>query len=246
MVRRRARAGQGGGDEYHARVAARRPASAESVLPHLRAAKDLMDRAYSEPLDLDALARRAGYSRYHFLRAFRDAYGETPRTYLTRRRQSGRSPRLSALPTLARGGRRKEDDMIKRLSHAGVPVLDQDSAKALYTEKLGFEVRTDATMDEFRWLTVGPPDQPDFEFILYEPGPPMHDEESAQHIRALVAKGALGGGVWETDDVRKTYEELSANGVEFLQEPAERPYGIEAVFRDDSGNWFSLTQRTQP
>ena len=133
--------------------------------------------------------------------------------------------------------------MIKRLSHAGVPVLNQDSAKDFYANKLGFEVRTDMTMDGFRWLTVGPVDQKDLEFILFEPGPPMHDEETGAQIRALVAKGAIGGGVWETDDCRATFDELSGRGVVFLQEPADRPYGIEAVFRDDSGNWFSLTQR---
>jgi catechol 2,3-dioxygenase-like lactoylglutathione lyase family enzyme len=132
--------------------------------------------------------------------------------------------------------------MITRLSHTGVPVLDQDSAKAFYTEKLGFEVRQDLTMDGFRWLTVSPPKQPELEFTLIAPGPPMHDDETAKTIRALVAKGAIGGGVWATDDCRATYEELKGRGVEFLQEPAERPYGIEAVFRDDSGNWFSLTQ----
>src|SRR5205814_8427061 len=82
--------------------------------------------------------------------------------------------------------------MIKRLSHTGVPVLDQDAAKAFYTEKLGFEVRTDATMDGFRWLTVSPHDQPDLEFALLKPGPPMHDEETGAQIRALVAKGAIG------------------------------------------------------
>lgn len=133
--------------------------------------------------------------------------------------------------------------MIKRLSHAGVPVLDQDEAKAFYTEKLGLEVRSDVTMDGFRWLTVGAPDQPDLNFNLFRPGPPMHDEETGAQIRALVAKGAIGGGVWDTDDCQKAYEELSARGVEFLQPPADRPYGVEAVFRDNSGNWFSLTQR---
>jgi catechol 2,3-dioxygenase-like lactoylglutathione lyase family enzyme len=136
--------------------------------------------------------------------------------------------------------------MITRLSHAGVPVLDQDSAKAFYTEKLGFEVRSDVELDNFRWLTVGPPDQPELEFILWEPKPPMQEAETALEIRALVAKGAFGGGVWATDDCRATHEELSGRGVTFLQEPTERPYGIEAVFRDDSGNWFSLTQRTEP
>lgn len=133
--------------------------------------------------------------------------------------------------------------MIKWVSHAGVPVLDQDSAKDFSTSKLGFELRTDVTMDGFRWLTVAPAEQKALELILFEPGPPMHDEETGAQIRALVAKGAIGGGVWETDDCRATFEELSARGVVFMQEPAERPYGIEAVFRDDSGNWFSLTQR---
>jgi catechol 2,3-dioxygenase-like lactoylglutathione lyase family enzyme len=134
--------------------------------------------------------------------------------------------------------------MITRLTHAGVLVLDQDSAKAFYTEKLGFEVGVDERLDSFRWLTVHPPAQPDLEFTLLEPRPPMMDPETAEQARALVAKGALSGGVWATDDCRSTYEELSARGVVFLQEPAERPYGVEAVFRDDSGNWFSLTQRT--
>lgn len=134
--------------------------------------------------------------------------------------------------------------MITGLSHATVYVLDQESAKAFYTEKLGFEVRTDVTMDEFRWLTVGPKDQPDLEIILASIGPPMFDPETAEQVRALVAKGALGTGVMRTPDCRATFEALSARGVTFLQEPAERPYGIEAVFRDDSGNWFSLTQRS--
>jgi catechol 2,3-dioxygenase-like lactoylglutathione lyase family enzyme len=134
--------------------------------------------------------------------------------------------------------------MIKKLSHTSVPVLDQDAAKAFYTEKLGFEVRNDVQADGFRWLTVGPRDQPDHELILFQPGPPMHDADTAEQIRGLIAKGALGAGVLETDDCRATYEELSSKGVTFLQEPAARPYGIEAVFRDDSGNWFSLTQRT--
>ena len=140
--------------------------------------------------------------------------------------------------------------MISRLSHANVWVLDQDSAKAFYTQKLGFEVRSDVSMGEafegagagFRWLTVGPPDQPDVQLVLshYRMG---QDEPTAEVLRGLIAKGAFGSGVLETDDCRKAFEELSARGVVFLQEPAERPYGIEAVFRDDSGNWFSLTQR---
>ena len=141
--------------------------------------------------------------------------------------------------------------MIRKLTHACFYVLDQQRAKEFYTEKLGFEVRSDVGMGEgfegagagFRWLTVGPPDQPGVEIILADCRM-GHDPDTADQIRDLVAKGAMGTGVMGTDDCRKTYEELSARGVVFTQEPAERPYGIEAVFRDDSGNWFSLTQHT--
>jgi catechol 2,3-dioxygenase-like lactoylglutathione lyase family enzyme len=134
--------------------------------------------------------------------------------------------------------------MISRLSHVCVWVLDQDEALDFYTTRLGFEVRADERMDTFRWLTVGPPSQPELEIVLAYPGPPMLDPESAEQIKAIVAKGALGAGVFATDDCRGTYEELSARGVRFVQEPAERGYGVEATFRDNSGNWFSLTQQS--
>ena len=135
--------------------------------------------------------------------------------------------------------------MITKLSHTTIWVHDQDEALDFYTRKLGFEVNTDATMDDFRWLTVSPPGQPDHELILLVPGPPMMDEEAAEQVRTLVAKGVLGPGAFETDDCRRAYEELSERGVNFLSEPAERFYGIEATFRDNSGNWFSLTQRSE-
>jgi hypothetical protein len=114
---------------------------------------------------------------------------------------------------------------------------------------LGFEVQFDITMGEehegagagFRWLTVSPPGQPDLQIILSDTSM-GHDPETAKVLRDLVAKGALGAGVLQTDDCHKTYQELLDRGVTFLQEPAERPYGIEAVFRDNSGNMFSLTQ----
>jgi catechol 2,3-dioxygenase-like lactoylglutathione lyase family enzyme len=135
--------------------------------------------------------------------------------------------------------------LITDLTHTTIWVLDQDEALKFYTEKLGFEVNTDATMDDFRWVTVNPPGRPEHELILAVPSPPMMDEESAAQVKALVAKGALGAAAFETDDCRATYEELSARGVTFLSEPAERFYGIEATFRDNSGNWFSMTQRTE-
>jgi catechol 2,3-dioxygenase-like lactoylglutathione lyase family enzyme len=135
--------------------------------------------------------------------------------------------------------------MIKKLSHATIYVTNQDEAYKFYVEKLGFEVRTDATMEGgFRWLTVGPKDQPEFELVLMEPkGGMMLDEESAKQLRALVEKGAMGTGVFDTDDCQATYEELKSRGVEFLAPPTDRFYGIEALFKDNSGNWFSLTQR---
>jgi predicted enzyme related to lactoylglutathione lyase len=134
--------------------------------------------------------------------------------------------------------------MIHRMSHTSVYVLDQDRARAFYTEKLGFEVRTDARMGEFRWLTVGPKGQPDLELVLMplRPGPTL-DADTVETVRRLVERGVFGAGVFETADCHKTYEELKARGVEFLAPPAERPYGVEALLRDDSGNWFSVCQR---
>ena len=139
--------------------------------------------------------------------------------------------------------------MIRQLSHANVFVLDQDSAKAFYTEKLGFEPRFDISMDEafegsgqgFRWLTVSPKEQPDLQIVLASCDMGRTPEQ-AEQLRALVASGGMGPGVMTTDDCRQTYEELSAKGVTFLSEPTERPYGIEAMMRDDSGNLISLTQ----
>ncbi|AYY14358.1 VOC family protein [Actinobacteria bacterium YIM 96077] len=133
--------------------------------------------------------------------------------------------------------------MITKLGVASVYVHDYDEAKAFFVDKLGFEVRHDVELDDgFRWLTVGPPAQPTFQFALTVPGPPMHDDETATMLRTLMAKGVLSGGAWNTDDCAKTYAEYSARGVEFLQEPTTRPYGVEAVFRDVSGNWYSLNE----
>lgn len=132
--------------------------------------------------------------------------------------------------------------VITKLAYVNVWVLDRDEALAFYRDKLGFEVRRDVTMDGFRWVEVGPKGQPDVAFVLNEPAPPMMDDRSAAAIRELLEKGALSGGVLHADDCRATYEELSAKGVTFLQEPTERPYGVEAILRDNSGTWFSLTE----
>jgi catechol 2,3-dioxygenase-like lactoylglutathione lyase family enzyme len=134
--------------------------------------------------------------------------------------------------------------MINKLSHATIWVLNQDEAYDFYINKLGFEVRTDARMENgFRWLTVGPAEQKDLEIVLMaiQPGMLM-DEASAAQLKSLVSKGVLGAGAFETADCRKTYEELKARGVEFKSPPEEKFYGIEAIFKDNSGNWFSMTQ----
>jgi predicted enzyme related to lactoylglutathione lyase len=134
--------------------------------------------------------------------------------------------------------------MIIKHSHSTIYVRNQDSAKAFYTEKLGLEVRDDVTMGRFRWLTVAPKTQSDACIILMPlNGSPMMDPEAVDLLTKLLDKGALGGGVLQVDDCRQTYEELKAKGVEFLREPRDMPYGVEALFRDDSGNFFSMTER---
>ncbi len=134
--------------------------------------------------------------------------------------------------------------MIQRLSHASIYVLDQDSARDFYVNKLGFEIRDDVKMDNgFRWLTVGPKGQPDLNLVLMATSPsPMMDQETSDALRSLIKKGKLGAGVFHTADCQKTYEELKAKGVEFSQPPTDRFYGIEALMKDDSGNWFSMSQ----
>jgi catechol 2,3-dioxygenase-like lactoylglutathione lyase family enzyme len=135
--------------------------------------------------------------------------------------------------------------VIQRQSHSTIYVIDQEEALEFYRDTLGFEVRTDMPMtDELRWITVSPKGQPDLEIVLMQiaPGPAFSDE-TAEEMKALVRRGTLGIGVFETDDIHGDYERLSKQGVEFASPPREQFYGIEAVVRDNSGNWFSLTQR---
>ena len=133
-----------------------------------------------------------------------------------------------------------------RLSNAQLWVHDQDDALAFYTGKLGWEVRSDVTLPEmgdFRWLAVGPAGQPDVAVTLMAiPGPPVMDADTAEQVRTLMAKGFAGTIFLTTDDARASYEELKGRGVEFTEEPEERPYGVDAGFRDPSGNSFRLTQ----
>jgi catechol 2,3-dioxygenase-like lactoylglutathione lyase family enzyme len=133
--------------------------------------------------------------------------------------------------------------MLKRITHTFIHVLDQDEALDFYVGKLGMVVNTDADLGFMRWLTVSPPDQPDLELGLMLPGPPAYDDETAEEIRALVSKGAAGGGViFQTEDCRGTYEKLRAAGVEVTQEPTERFYGTDCAVRDPFGNPIRITQ----
>jgi catechol 2,3-dioxygenase-like lactoylglutathione lyase family enzyme len=133
-----------------------------------------------------------------------------------------------------------------KIAHTQLWVHDQDEALAFYTQKLGMEVRADVTMAEmgdFRWLTVGPADQPDFAIVLMAiPGQPVMDAGTAEQVRDLTGKGFAGTVFLTTADCRASYEELKGRGVEFTEAPEERPYGIDAGFRDPSGNSFRLTQ----
>ena len=135
--------------------------------------------------------------------------------------------------------------MIK-IANAQLWVHDQDEALAFYTEKLGMEVRADVTLPElgsFRWLSVGPANQPDIAIVLMAiPDPPVMDAETAEQVRSLMAKGFAGTIFLTTDDAKASYEELKGRGVEFSEEPEERPYGIDSGFRDPSGNSIRLTQ----
>jgi catechol 2,3-dioxygenase-like lactoylglutathione lyase family enzyme len=139
--------------------------------------------------------------------------------------------------------------MLKSLTTTQVWVHDQDEALAFYTEKLGMELREDVTVPEFgnfRWLTVGVPGQEDVSVVLMAiPGPPVFDEETRQRISELMATGAATALFFSTDDVQGTYEELKARGVEFQQEPTQQPYGIDAGFRDPSGNSMRMAQLSE-
>ena len=132
--------------------------------------------------------------------------------------------------------------MITNVSLVTVYVSDQDEAKRFYTDVLGFEERADVRMgDGFRWVTVGHPSQPELQITLMLPGAPL-DDDMAGAVRRALAKGSMGGVGLRTDDCRKDYEDLSAKGVEFVQPPSDRPYGVEAVLRDNSGNWLVLVE----
>lgn len=133
--------------------------------------------------------------------------------------------------------------MITHLSHATIWVTDHEQALAFYVDKLGFEKKTDMVLHGFRWLTIAPPKQRELELVLMLLTPsPMMNEETVEKMKELLQRGAMGSGVLTVDDCRATYADLKAKGVEFMDEPQERPYGIEAILKDPFGNWFSMTQ----
>jgi len=135
--------------------------------------------------------------------------------------------------------------MITKMNHVSVFVLNQDSAYDFYVNKLGFKVHTDAPMGPgMRWLTVCPPEQSDLEITLMaiDEGM-MFKKDAAEKMRELVRNGTFGFGVFQCNDLLATYEELRAKGVEFTKAPKKEFYGFEALFKDDSGNWFSLGEK---
>jgi uncharacterized glyoxalase superfamily protein PhnB len=132
--------------------------------------------------------------------------------------------------------------MIK-LNVASVMVLDQDEALDFYVNKLGLEKAQDIHQGPFRWLTVRAPGEPGIEIFLQEPGPPVQDEATTAQLRELIAKGAMGGLVIQTDDCRALYENLKARGVtDFTQEPTDHFYGIDMGVRDPFGNGIRILQ----
>lgn len=137
--------------------------------------------------------------------------------------------------------------MITKLTHVNVWINDQDEALEFYTKTLGMEVRDDVTVPElgnFRWLTVAPPGQKDVALALMTvPGPPVFDEETSEQLKSLVAKGAATGLFFMTDDIHGTFADLKGKGVEFSQEPTQQPYGLDAGFRDPSGNSMRMMQQ---
>ena len=134
--------------------------------------------------------------------------------------------------------------MNQHLSHIALWVRDQDEAVAFYTQKLGFEVRDDTTLPElgnYRWVTVGPPEKPDFAIALNVPGPPF-DADKVEAIKTLMAAGMLTGMFFATDDIQASHEQLKSRGVAIEQEPTQMPYGTEIVLRDPSGNSIRYVQ----
>ncbi|WP_262852340.1 VOC family protein [Mumia quercus] len=133
--------------------------------------------------------------------------------------------------------------MITNISLVTLWVTDQDTARDFYVDRLGFETRTDQTLgDGFRWLTIGHPSQPELEVTLMVPGPPL-DPGVADAVGRALENGTMSGLGLTVDDCQKTYDELTAHGVDFVQPPSERPYGVEAVMRDVVGNWVVLVER---
>jgi catechol 2,3-dioxygenase-like lactoylglutathione lyase family enzyme len=129
------------------------------------------------------------------------------------------------------------------ITHSSIFVLDQDEALEFYVGKLGLVVNADVDMGFMRWLTISAPDDPDREILLERPGPPAHDDATAEQVRELVTKGAAGFALGlRTDDLRKTYEELKAKGVEFTDEPTEHFYGVDCGLRDPFGNNIRIVQ----
>ena len=199
-----------------------------------------------------------------FSRTFREIVGESPKEYRAAHPAVSRVPthfsmawtdpgpvssfgevRGASRNSVARTYRTRTEGatMFTNINVSQIFVLDQDEALDFYVGKLGLEVHTDVDLGFMRWLTVNVPGHPDREILLERPGPPSMDDATAAQVRELVSKGVMGGWVgFVTDDCQKTYDELSARGVEFTDGPNEQPYGIDAGIRDPFGNKLRFVQ----
>jgi len=134
--------------------------------------------------------------------------------------------------------------MITRLNVASIYVLDKEEALDFYVKKLGLEKGNDVTQGDYRWLTVRVPGHKDVEISLEQPGPPLHDDATAEQLRELITKGALSGLVFHTDDIQALYETLQERGVtDFTQEPIDHFYGKDMGLRDPFGNAIRILER---
>ena len=191
-------------------------------------ARDAMDRSYAKPLDVPALARIALTSEAHFIRTFKQTFGETPHRYLQRRR-------LERAMALLRETDRAVTEICLEVGFTSLGTFSRTFSRVLGMSP------TDADLGFMRWLTVNVPGRPESELVLAAPEM-GNDEATAAEIRALVAKGGGSGVIFSVDDCRRTYEELLAKGVEFTQEPTRHFYGIDCGLRDPFGNPLRFTQ----
>ena len=226
----------------------------------LRRVRDRIDREYAQPLDVEALARDVHMSAGHLSREFRRAYGESPYSYLMTRRIERamallRRGDLSVTDVCFAVGCSSLGTFSTRFTElVGVPpstyrrravdTLAGMPALAFYRDTLGFDVRLDVGKGEMRWITVGPPNQPDTSIVLNPPAAnPGLTEQERRTIAEMMAKGSYATLLLATKDLDRTFEQLQANDADIVQEPTEQPYGLrDCAVRDPAGNLIRIQE----